>query len=528
VLRTHALCQISTSRIQTERAAKNPHFAEFAEVEPMLWSFEAFTAQILGPLPRVQVSSPWMLAHAPALLATGIVERMTEDMREVGHLITCKWFGIEKSDTPPTFRLLANKRPLNAAMRKALPMGLPKLHRIIRRLLRAHHFGMVDARSYFFQFGIGANIRNFFAARFSGSGGHFELFRSLVLIMGWKWAPCIAQRFSNGLCSAAELRCGWVLPWLDNFVFGAQSKLDCEDSMERFMSVCKEFNVDIKEAGTELKATQHGDVLGMHFNLQQGSVSDSFVSKALTAIDAITEFTTPRQFYQALGSLIWRNFAVGRSPLAQFPQLLKAARDIGSDITLKKATWDSLFTASPELLRELRFMRVQLNTNEPLFARDLDATPSGLAAWSDASDRAFGIVIEKNGADVFSSGGTFGLKAHFHIYFKELLAAVWAAEAVARHLGDRPPTSPMSVLFLIDNMAVVGSLSRGHGHSTESDHLILRFYRALPSCVRPAIFWVPTGIQRADALSRAKAWAGPKVDLTGFAMEEILTKFLRG
>ena len=91
-----------------------------------------------------------------------------------------KFFGIEKDADSKIFRLLTDLRALNSSMRPPPAMHLPSLLQLIAQLLECRWLAHVDARSFFFQFAVGAGIRNFFAAIFKW-GNTEKAVRALAL-----------------------------------------------------------------------------------------------------------------------------------------------------------------------------------------------------------------------------------------------------------------------------------------------------------------------------------------------------------
>jgi hypothetical protein len=523
LLRTHRLCPISESRIDIAMAESTPGFEDFAEVSPLLYDFAAFTARMVCQPDPVHRYSPWMHLHADSILETHVAERVSPSDVIEGFPTYSTWFGLEKDDA--FFRLLADLTALNKCMTKPPNMKLPTVHEIIIQLLRHNWMGQLDARSFFFQFGLGRAIRNFFIAKL-GKGAAAILIRALVLLMGWNHSPAIGQRFSNGLCSWAKLDGCTTVPWLDNFLGGAQTEAECRAQLDEVWNKGRNLGLEWKDEAVTV--SQEVVALGLNFNLSTHCVkmSDTFVQSATVKIDELLATPSPRKLFTALGSAIWQNHTVGRSPLARYPDLLALARLAGFRIHYKELKWDDAIYLSDAVVTQLQEIRGVIIQNDGIMLCDLIVDGRILTMWTDASSVAYGFVAEFEGADVLMRYGPFGIHSSSHIFVKELLAAVWSLEASAQILNDCKITW---VHLLCDNKAVVGALRRGHGVNRETDLLIMRYYEALKLLKAKGVpSWVSTLIQRADAITRNSTSPGPKVPLDQLPlMDDHIPKFLR-
>jgi hypothetical protein len=523
LLRSHCLCPISRSRIDVRKAEGLPGFEDFAEVSPLLYNFNAFVSRMVRQPDPILRFSPWMHLHAESILATEVAERVTREETLVGFPTYATWFGLEKDED--FFRLLADLTALNRCMKKPPAMKLPTVHEIIRLLLQQNWMGQLDARSFFFQFGLGKAIRNFFLARL-GKGPSAVLIRALVLLMGWNHSPCIGQRFSNGLCSWAKMKECTLIPWLDNYLGGAETEQKCRQQLDEVWRKGEDLGLEWKDA--EVIVSQHVIALGLSFNLQTHCVkmSDAFIASALKKFDHLFEAPTPRKLFTALGSAIWQNHTVGRSPLARYPDLLALARFIGFSIHRKEMKWDQPFSLTDSVKAQLGLLQEVLTQNDGIMLCDLLIEGRILTMWSDASSIAYGFVAELEGADILTKFGPFGMHTSSHIFVKELLAAVWSMEAAAQVLNDHKISW---IHLLCDNKAVVGALRRGHGVNRDTDLLIMRYYEALKRMSAKGVpSWVSTLVQRADAITRNSLVPGPKVPHDQIPpMDDYIPKFLR-
>jgi hypothetical protein len=504
-----------------------PEFADFAAVEPMLRDFGFFMSHVHSELPRVHDTSPHMLRHKDHLVTADVVEDLPDD--PAGFTIYSLFFGIEKDEE--YFRLLSDLRKLNDCMTKPGRMGIPCILQLIAEILANRWLAHVDARSYFFQFRLAECIRNFFAAIFRWGRSSAKV-RATVLLMGWKFAPMIAQRFANGVCTRATLE-GLIRAWLDNFMCLAMTEAACNEQLGKLLSVAKEVNLEFKDAEGAC-ATQHATLLGMDVDLCVGKVtmSASFVQKALQAIEALRASPTARNLFVALGSMIWANYVVGRSPLAVYPNLLALTRGTGVEIGQGTRKWDDAMQINDATWADIRRAEQVVQANEGIFRVDIEALPDRrMTIWSDASDTAFAFVIEVDGVDVSYGAGLFGVNQRsLHIYVKEMLSAVFASEAAVDLTRRMPMLMPsaFAVDHMEDNTAVVGTFKRGHGNDAMIDELVIRMYAAYRQMNATGhMHYVPTTLQRADGMTRNGSTPGPRVDVTPFLTPQI-PKRLKG
>ena len=145
ILLSHTMTPIANSRVNTQLALDHvKHFELFAEVEPFLHDFKAFTSRICYALPTVRSKSPHMLRHYE-VLSEGLVVEPLENVE--GFVVVSKFFGIEKDSATKIFRLLTDLRGLNEAMTSPPPMHLPSIIQLIAGLLQHRWVAHVDARS---------------------------------------------------------------------------------------------------------------------------------------------------------------------------------------------------------------------------------------------------------------------------------------------------------------------------------------------------------------------------------------------
>lgn len=516
---THSLQSTSRSRIQT--AGLDPEtFSAYKHVEPIYTQIEVFLSRFHAALPdRRPPVSRGLGLHVPQMLEWGLA-KVVRNAKFVQ-----KFFAVPKDEIH--FRLIQNMRTLNAAMDQPPPMTLPQLHEIIGNILSSDYVAQLDAQSYFNQFAVPESIAEFFGAAAVGARGEWTLIILLVLSMGWKYAPCIAQRFSHGLCATTLRTAGrntWSLPWVDNFFVGGGGWTDVDKTLEGFLATCAKYNVILKTAN--VRPQQQLEALGLKFNLitREAVLGDKFLTTLQEAMETFRIQPTPRSFYTTMGGLFWAVFATARFPLCEYPQLLQFTRSLSFSMAQKPAKWDMPLTVPPNVKAEWELAMRRVQQNWPLRLQDMEAPSSWVTLWADASSTAAGFVLEHDGADLIWGATPFPADiATMHIFVKELWTAVEALSFTRRWLDDRG-LSHWAVVYAGDNEAVVKCLKKGHTRHSLGNTLLLKWYGCQSENTRTQSVWVDTETQRADPLTRGQMLPRPPMH-TDIQQQFNLTKW---
>lgn len=511
---THRLAEAPTSRIKTYLTDGLCTFTSFNQVKVFMEDEKEFLTLFkpgLAPSAAQKTAkgfvqeSPWsisrgLLLHLPALQRMGLGDTVARA------IFVSKWFPVAKDET--FFRLITALKPLNQRQRKPPTMDLPAVHSFMERLLRCNWVLQFDAKSYFFQFALNRAIALYFAALATGNRGLAVLIVLWVLAMGWSFAPCIAQRFANGVCLETLLRCkqceAEAVAWVDNFGLGSANWTATCKLRDTFLTICDEFGLTLKPS--ELAPTQEFIALGMVFQLQNKTIrlADKFLIQLSEATKLRKEKPTARTFFVAMGGIFWSVFTTTRKALCFYPRLVQFLRTLSGGLQRGLRSWDEVLDIPSDVEDELTELEGVILSNEPIFYADLIAPDEPLATlWADASETAAGFVLEYEGYDICWGSCPFpsSIKGS-SIYFKEMWAAaesLWISSLMLNHIK-----LGCGLVYAGDNQAVINSIRKGHARSNMGNFILARVFRATGGRTLHQA-WVDTHTERADPLTRGQS-----------------------
>ena len=409
-------------------------------------------------------------------------------------------FKVPKSGATES-RLIGDARGINGLIPKQGHMGLPDLPDLILKLLKRKVLYQLDAKSYFYAFGMGEDASEIFGVRWGNRRGLFHTSRWLVMPQGFSLAPRIAQFTSLHLAKNATLMNDNVtfLPWIDNFLAGTDTSDSMKELIDRFNSVCQACNLELKPPeqppGTVM------DALGLHFDVSSANIEDHFVElqtkfKQQMVEDAslIKSIMTPREYFEVFGGLMWANYAVAHLPLCRWPEALNTIRSMAIQIheSGQQDSWDRPVPVSRRALAELQDMSLTLR-HARRTVRELEVREPSVDLWTDASSWAWGYLSTKG-----TLAGLHRPHAIRDIFVAELLAACDAWHTMAHKVPN----------LFVENTGAVGALLKGHSSSGKGNLILSRLHESLPTGAKAHVTSVPTDCQRADLLSRGILLAG--------------------
>ncbi|KAJ9435166.1 hypothetical protein DIPPA_33724, partial [Diplonema papillatum] len=278
-----ALAPISSSFMNLERLTALDSRGLLRGVLDVVRSWESFRSALLPGAEEAlmasaitRTTSRRMLRHFPDLVRYGVAEVASGGLR-----VVLPAFTVDKKSGGQRF--VCDGRKLNAIMARPPPMLLPSVHEVIDRVLASSVVFLADARSYFYQFRLDADIRPYFGMHLAGPRGRFVQAQLAAMCMGWSWAPAIAQRASRVLLPEAD-----GLPWVDNFVVVGSSLREATSRFDSFVQRCRDVNCELNEDDEQFGAPlREFDLLGLHFELSRFDrparyrMAESWVSKLL-------------------------------------------------------------------------------------------------------------------------------------------------------------------------------------------------------------------------------------------------------
>jgi hypothetical protein len=389
-------------------------------------------------------------------------------------------------------RLIVDCREVNSQLPKPGRMELPPLHEVYDALMASKWVAQYDGKSYFYQIPLPPDVRDFFQVKLGGKRGRFGKYHLNVLPMGYAYAPAIAQAISNSILDRVRETEREIVAfaWIDNFLFGAQTKEILERGVAAFREICATLSVELKEEATETTKTM--EVLGAKVDVTgPGKIFvGTKLAKALEedkSFLAKTRQVTRRDVYRVLGKVLWVLWAIARKPLACCERMLVIMREIAGEIHAG-AQWDTHTTvAMPE---ELQSFVMSVSTGLS-WQPTLGGPPGDLTGWTDASTSGLGYLMSKKDT------GTIGWRAvgpRATIFIRELWAAAKMVVAVSRGGGGT---------VVVDNQAAIRALIAGHS-SSKAANAILRHTAREMGAARVEIVWTESQNQSADGLSRGE------------------------
>lgn len=314
--------------------------------------------------------------------------------------------------------------------------------------------------------------------------------------MGWKHAPCIAQRTSLVIADrimtlAAERGIDCIVRvWVDNFIFGAHDLREAKLVWDIAVSVFTECNLEMHPR-TEFK--HDIDVLGCHLSHSKMRHSDKFCTSFVTALESITFPLCPtyREIGKVLGNISWSVF-VRHLPLACFPETRLMMSLIAVHIA-QGAKWDDPCTLDTlELVAEAKTFADTVPEPFPIMEEGDPCHPF-VEMFSDA------MVDSVEATWAYTSGshseqGTFDTM--MDIFIHELLAACYALQDAA----CRDPTC--HVVLFTDNSGVVHAMRAGHSGNGIADFILKEFFETLPLTFTFNIAHISGDFNPADRFTR--------------------------
>eukprot|EP01059_Diplonema_ambulator_P029743 TRINITY_DN494_c0_g1_i11.p1 TRINITY_DN494_c0_g1~~TRINITY_DN494_c0_g1_i11.p1 ORF type:complete len:676 (+),score=72.51 TRINITY_DN494_c0_g1_i11:114-2141(+) len=432
-------------------------------------------------------TSRHMLEHLPSLVSYGVFREVAPSTPKVilpAFTVTKKSGGL---------RLVCDGRKLNRIMRPPPKMLLPPLHDVINRFLSSNFVIHCDARSWFYQFPLAPSVQKYFGSRLSAARGEHKTVTLQSMCMGWSWAPAIAQRSAMVLLPPSEGVC-----WVDNFFCVGNTAEEVQRNYANFLQRCHavgaELHWDDQGAG---KPVSTFDALGIFFDLEEKRyrMSDDWVRK-LVSCDELkcvrSGRCTARQWYRVFGCIVWYYF-VTNAKLCYLLDAMSFLRRMASKLGYGELGWDVEIQVPPSVLRNVETAIGSIATNAWVSKPSCSRT---VTAWSDASFDQWAAVLDIDPPRL-SQGLFTDMWAPAHIFIKEVGAALEAIQLCARHCAGSV------VQLMVDNLAAVHAIRRGHSSNFAANLLLLNMYEtAAQAGLQIEVEWVPTHLQVADKYTR--------------------------
>lgn len=485
------LAPISTSRLDLDVLVSLDEGGLLTGVLDVIRSRASFLEALLpgcrlddGTLRRG--TSRHMLCHWDRLRHWGVLDRAAAQ----SVILPC--FTVPKKSGD--LRLVCDGRKLNRLMRHPPPMLLPSIHEVVSRFLSAEYVVQADGKSWFYQFPLAPDVRDFFSVNLAGARGPFVRASLQVLCMGWSWAPCIAHRSAMVLLPSED-----GVAWVDNFFVVGRSRDEAAQKYRKFLRRAQLVGAE-RNAGAEYGQPRSRFVaLGLEFDLEASPrryrSDPAWCSKLLESScvrATLKNGATAREFYRAFGGCVWFLYSTGRR-LCFYRSFLAFLRRTACVLASSPERWDAPLDICPSALADFSRVVSALRSNVWIEA-PVQGEP--VVGWSDASDREWAALLELGTAEPVIQGVFASPDAH-HIYLKEVFAA-WQAVRLAA------ATRPGSALNLrVDNAAAVAAINKGHSKNFVANEMLCAMFDAAAEAgLTVTSLWVDTLHQRADEYTR--------------------------
>lgn len=455
---------------------------------------QVFRSRILNPpppRPRVGNLSRGLLSALKALTDAGLVE-MADTFEE-----NCPFFLVPKPNEG-TFRLIQDARPVNAIMSPPPRAPVPSVRDVLHYLFKHRYCFLSDGKRFFYQFPLHPDIRPFFGARLASRRGDVVPVQSMVLPMGWSYAPWVAQKV------AAELVSELGIAYLDNFILAGDTRTEAIARARAFLDRATDVNLQLDNTDPD-QCSQQFTTLGVDCDLHARllRLSPTFTA-SIPQVPLPGDLFSVRDVFVLSGYLMWY-CTVMNVPICTFSATMAFLSQVSRAIAI--TGWSSPVVWSPtaeQAFDELRSWRQQVTLNEWRSYDDVyPVTEAQAHIYSDASDTHCAYLIFSLAGQAVAQRAWVA-DATMHIFYKE-------AEALLSAIHDASERGFRQATAFVDNMPLVLVMKK----RLAKDRGLNQQLAALPFF--PHVHWVPTSLQLADPFTRGHQLLHPNAHIDDFA-----------
>jgi hypothetical protein len=321
---------------------------------------------------------------------------------------------------------------------------------VLTTLSGARHWREYDARSWFYQIGIGPDLWPYFTFLLKLTTEELVDWALRVLPQGWSWSPGIAQTVAVAICVLAMRRMAVgstarALPWIDNFILCADTLEDLNELDHHFQDLCKELAVALKPSRDEQEPLLNLDI---DLDGQQFRVSEVWGTRVLVAY-AKRVRRQPTQKVKTLwrmaGSFVYYTYTSSLS----FGKLRSTLKDMATQSRLIHTgmlDWVHTTTISTSTIKEWEALAGSVGEWHPLpqpLAESWQAACE-VALVVDAAPEGVGALLRDRQGQVTEWSDTWG----------DLLQTVGPIEGFQRE--DQTHREAKACLFYMDRAVQLG------------------------------------------------------------------------
>ena len=407
-------------------------------------------ADLAAPQIKQLRASPYIRAIQEACTRYSLFQKI--NIRR-SQFAACYAFSVPKKDDTARLILDPLLNLLEPAIDISCPLPLPE--DILQAAGKAKVGCMLDMKSWFTQFKLGAQVAPYFTI--SAAGATWAYTR---VPMGWRLAPALAQRTLLFVLRQAKITSGHV--WIDNVILFGQSVSELQQELDRltqlFHKYAMSFRLEI-DIGPLMV-----DCLGMDLDLTQKvfKFSANFQSKYLASTSE-SALAGPMQLLdvQRLSGLaVWTAY-LSRTPLFVIRPLLQHLGYVSKHRNHRSP----LPTQAQDVLRALLPV-----VTEPHRLCLPDPVPLGIDLYTDSSDHMGGAVMYSNASPKMWQWSWEDPCMHINV--KELAALRHALHQVPSHTHSLPGL----ISWHTDSMVCLGVMQRMYARSPPLLKVLTQIY----------------------------------------------------
>lgn len=242
------------------------------------------------------------------------------------------------------------------------PFSLPRMSEVIKTVMSRSFAVVIDLQAYFLQFPLDGKISSFFGLRTKRPDGKAGLFRWVRMVMGWSYAPCIAQ-------AAAETILGPVphkVAFYDDWCLLADSFSEASTCRDCVLGRTRTVGMTVNEKKSCLVPTTTPTYLGAEFDLRGKTfrLKPEWAKKTADffAVALPQERLDLRSIWSLVGSTVWA-FTIWDLPLCKAGDLLHWLAELAHRVARGELAWHSEVAIDNEAHSVLSWVKRRLLEN---------------------------------------------------------------------------------------------------------------------------------------------------------------------
>ena len=391
-------------------------------------------------------------------------------------------------------RLLINAVPLNERQCRPPHFRMPYFETIRNRILCREWAVQLDLRNYFYEIPMTGGICEYFCFRVAR--GPVRMMKRLP--QGWKFAPFIAQRIAEAVCSVVQDGVDPVC-LIDDWLLLGDDKAQAECAGDAVRAVCKRVHAEVHEDKSSQEALRIVTYAGVEWDMaeKRHRLGAKFIAKWsrwFVRIQTIDEM--PLSNWISIASVVMYSLRVRLTPTAGWRPIYKWVSHASSRVQSGDWTWERVVQPWADSLELMRGYESTLRDNAWVMFHTSVSLHVDL--WSDASLDGWAFLLAH---DETVLGGLWGnVRFDERIDIIELRTAVYQIARVVE-----AATKNYVIVVWCDNVVACAAMRRMRGWSWSSNQVLLPLGDLLltKKCSLD-VRWVATAHMLADPWTRLR------------------------